>query len=88
MNDERLKMRVRRAEVRVIRPGDAVDLEREDAAFWLRMTPAERVEEAWRLSEELFEWKAAGDVLREAERRLKDLADADSLDLPEPGGAR
>ncbi|MBI5525390.1 MAG: hypothetical protein HY897_03580 [Deltaproteobacteria bacterium] len=58
MDGGSLKTRVRRAEVRVIRPGEAVDLDREDAAYWLRMTPEERVEEAWRLSEDLWEWKA------------------------------
>ena len=61
MDDGAKADRARRIESRVIRPGDGVDLEREDAAFWLRMTPAERFEEAWRLSEELWEWKAAGD---------------------------
>lgn len=64
MDDATTTDRTRRIESRVIRPGDGLDLEREDAAFWLRMTPAERFEEAWRLSEELWEWKIAGAARR------------------------
>ena len=41
---------------RIIRPGDHVDVEAEDAAYWLQFSPEERFLLVWQLSEELWKW--------------------------------
>lgn len=50
--------RARRAKAwtRVVRPGDAVDLELEDALYWLQLTPEQRFLEVCQLSEEIALW--------------------------------
>jgi hypothetical protein len=55
----------RKVSLRVFRPGEKVEVERADAAYWFSLTPAERVELAWQLSEE--QWalmEAAGKIRR------------------------
>jgi hypothetical protein len=49
--------------IRVFRPGEKAEAEKADAEYWSFLTPVERVELAWQLSEE--QWalmEAAGKV--------------------------
>lgn len=41
---------------RIIRPGEQVDHEAGDVDYWVRLSPGDRMVEAWRLSEEVWEW--------------------------------
>lgn len=41
---------------RIIRPGEEIDLESADIDDWIRMSPGDRMVEAWRLSEDVWEW--------------------------------
>ncbi len=50
---------------RIVRPGDGVDLEAEEMAENMRMTPAERFLLTAYLSDEVWEWYLAGERARE-----------------------
>jgi hypothetical protein len=56
MSEENPRRRSSIAWTRTIRPGDPVDIEAEDAAYWLRFSPAERFLLTWELSQDLWKW--------------------------------
>lgn len=53
--------RTRRMTVR--RYGSSAEADRHDLEYWLQVSPAERILQAWRLSEEL--WRLRGDFPHE-----------------------
>ncbi|MFA5089194.1 MAG: hypothetical protein WC552_09215 [Candidatus Omnitrophota bacterium] len=63
--------------VRIFRPDEKTDIIKADEEYWARLTPAERVELAWQLSEEQWELMEAG---KKAKARLKNISGAETFE--------